>query len=144
MNGNNLRSRPFRLLIGAALLMSLVLGVTFIAMHRVYDLRGPAVEAPANPLSDEQSMEQVLQSARQFVRSAQLRAADGTYLLVSCAADNAPPYQGSAYLNFDLPTITEIPAYFRQIRRAMAVPVSYTHLTPVSYTHLTLPTTPYV
>ena len=119
MNTDTLCPRSSRLLIAAALLMSLVLGATFIVMHRVYDLSGPAVESPRNPITDAQAEEQVIVSAQQLVRAGGLRAASGTYILVSCAPDNAPPYQGSAYLNFDTPTITETPAYFRAIARSL-------------------------
>lgn len=120
MNSVTLRSRSSRLLIAAALLMSAVLAVTFIIMHRVYDLRGPAVEAPPNPITDEQAKEQVLGSARQLVGAGKLKAATGTYLLISCSPENVAPYQGSAYLSFDTPSITETPAYFRQIARSLA------------------------
>jgi hypothetical protein len=119
MNTDTLRTRSSRLLIAAALLMSMVLSATFIGMHRVYDLRGPAVESPRNPITDVQAKEQVLGSARQLVRAGGLRAASGTYILVSCAPDDLPPYQGSVYLNFDTPTITETPAYFRAIARSL-------------------------
>lgn len=120
MNADRLRSQPFPQVIAASLLMSLVLGATFITMHRIYDLRGPAVEAPV-PLTDEQTEQQVLQSARQIVGAARLKAATGTYIPMSCAAEDAPPYQGSAYLNFDLPTITETPAFFREMTSALTV-----------------------
>ena len=119
MNSEKLRSRSARLLIAAALLMSIALGTTFIAMHRVYDLRGPAVEGPPSPITDEQARQQVLESARQLVGAGKLKAATGTYILVSCAPDNAPPYQGSAFLDFDVPSITETPAYFREIARSL-------------------------
>ena len=99
--------------------MSVGLAATFIVMHRIYDLRGPAVESPRNPITDEQAMQQVLGSARQLVGAGKLKAATGTYILVSCAPDDAPPYQGSAYLNFDAPTITQTPAYFREIARSL-------------------------
>jgi hypothetical protein len=118
MNADRLRSRPFPQLIAASLLMSLVLGATFITMHRIYDLRGPAVEAPV-PLTDEQTEAQVLEPARQIVGAARLTAATGTYIPISCAAEDAPPYQGSAYLTFDLPTITETPAFLRAMTNVL-------------------------
>jgi hypothetical protein len=118
MNRDSLRSRPYPLLIAASLVMSLVLGATFITMHRIYDLRGPAVEAPV-PLTDEQIQQQVLEPARQIVGAASLEAVTGTYLPMSCAPEDAPPYQGTAYLNFDLPTITQTPAFFRAMTRAL-------------------------
>ena len=119
MISKTLLSRPFRLLLAASLVMSATLAVTFIVMHRIYDLRGPAVEAPERPITDAAAKEQVLQSARQVIGAGKLRVANGTYIPVSCAADNAPPYQGSAYLDFDVPTITETPAYFREIARSL-------------------------
>ena len=100
--------------------MSLTLGVAFVVAHRVYDLRGPAVQqSVAAPLTDAQSRQQVLETARQFVSAGEFRAANGTYLLATCTADEQPPYKGTADLNFELPTIAETPAYFRKIARAM-------------------------
>lgn len=112
-----LRSRPVQLLIAGTLMVSLVFGAAFIVLHRTKDLRGPAVERPAHPLTDEQSREQVLHTARQFVAAGRLRAVSGSYLLMPCREGEEPMYQGSLYLNFDLPTIRETPAYFREIAR---------------------------
>ena len=114
-----LRSRPFRLLLAASLVMSAALALTFIVMHRIYDLRGPAVEAPQRPITDAQAKDQVVQSARQVIGAGKLKAASGTYILVSCAPDNEPPYQGSAFLDFDVPSSTETPAYFREIAQSL-------------------------
>ena len=61
----------------------------------------------------------IFEPARQIIGAAELTAATGTYLPVSCAAEDARPYQGTAYLTFDLPTITETPAYFREMTRAL-------------------------
>ena len=60
MNGTYLRSRAVLWLTAAALLTSLVLGAVFITLHHVKDLRGEGVESPDVPLSDEQTMAQVL------------------------------------------------------------------------------------
>lgn len=120
MNGTFLRSRAVLWLIAAALLTSLVLGVGFVTLHRVKDLRGEAVEAPPDPLTDEQTLRQVLDPARQFVAAGRLRRVTATYLLVSCGNDNEPPYQGSAYVDFEVPSITETPAYFRSIVSALS------------------------
>lgn len=120
MNSSTLRSRPAVLLIGAALAVSLVLGSAFVTLHRTRDLRGAAVEAPADPHSDAESRDQVLQAARQFVSAGRLGAPNGSYLLQSCTPNNEPPYQGTAYLNFDVPSITETPGYFREIAAALA------------------------
>ena len=59
-------------------------------------------------------------SARQFVSSAKLKDASGTYILVSCSPTNGPPYQGTGYVTFDVPSITKTPAYFREIARTMS------------------------
>lgn len=114
-----LPSRPVRLLIAAALLTSLVLGAAFIAVHRSSELRGAALDAPGQPVTDDQTRQQVLDSARQFVGAGKLRAARGSYHLVACTNSDQPPYHGTAYVNFDLPTITETPEFFREIARVM-------------------------
>lgn len=119
MNGTYLRSRAVLWLTAAALLTSLVLGAVFITLHHIKDLRGEAVESPEVPLSDEQTMAQVLGTARQFVAVGRLRNVAGTYLLQSCANSDEPPYQGSAYIDFDVPSITATPAYFRTITSAL-------------------------
>lgn len=118
MDSSFLRSRSAVGLIAAALLTSLVLGVAFVAVHRIYDLRGTAA-APVAPLTDEQTRQQVIEPARLFVGAGGLRAANGTYTLMPCAAEDRPPYQGSVYLNFDVPSVTETPAFFRRIAAEM-------------------------
>jgi hypothetical protein len=119
MNGTYLRSRAVLWLTAAALLTSLVFGAVFITLHHTKDLRGEAVEAPESPLSDEQTLAQVVGTARQFVAVGRLRNVVGTYLLQSCESDDEPPYQGSAYIDFDVPSITATPAFFRQISAAL-------------------------
>jgi hypothetical protein len=120
MESSQLRSRPARLLTLAGLLLTLVFGVTFVALHHIKDLRGEAVQSPGAPLSDDQAQRQVVGSAREFVTAARLRNANGTYILVSCTESNGPPYQGTGYVTFDVPSITRTPAYFREIVRLMA------------------------
>lgn len=115
-----LRSRPAQLLMVGTLLVSLILGAVFITLHRTEDLRGAAVERPAHPLTDAQAKEQVVTTARQFVAAGRFKRATGSYILMACREDEDPIYQGSLYLNFDLPTIRETPAYFREIARNLA------------------------
>ena len=67
------------------------------------DLRGAAVEAPADPLTDEQARQQVVEPARQFVEAGRLDKASATYMLLSCTNRQDPPYQGAVYLDFSLP-----------------------------------------
>jgi hypothetical protein len=114
-----LRSRPAVALIAAALALCLVLGLSFIALHRFREMRGAAVEPVANPLTDEQSKSQVLEPARDIVAAGKLRGTTGTYLLMSCESSADPPYQGAIYLNFDVPSVLETPKFFRSIASAM-------------------------
>ena len=78
MTRTGIHSRPAVLLIAAALLLCLVLGSSFIVLHRLRDLRGAAVEAPADPLTDEQARQQVVEPARQFVEAGRLDKASAT------------------------------------------------------------------
>ena len=119
MDSTTLRSRPLVLLLAATLLMSLTLGTAFIVQHRSHTQRGVAVEPPANPMSDDETMKQVVDSARQFVDSGRLKTVHGTYLLMSCRTENEPPYQGTAYIDFDIPPVTTAPDYLPDFARAM-------------------------
>lgn len=114
-----LRSRAAILLLAASLLTTFALGVLVVVFHRIYDLGGMASQPPPEPLTDEQSRRQVLDPARQFVSIGGLTGATGGYLLMSCSTEEQPPYQGTAYVNFDLPSIAATPGYFRDIARAM-------------------------
>jgi hypothetical protein len=97
--------------------MSLVLGTLFVVTHRMDNPRG--AETPVAPLTDEETRAQVLDQARQFVGAGKLGAAKGVYLLMSCSSQEKPPYQGTVRVHFDVPSVAETPAYFRQIARAM-------------------------
>ncbi|WP_431231942.1 hypothetical protein ACQ856_20885 [Mycolicibacterium psychrotolerans] len=112
-----LRSRPAVLLIAAALLVSLILGLTFVALHHFRDLRGAAVDPVAQPLTDDQARAQVLGPAREIADT--LTSVSASYLLMSCANADEPPYQGAIYLNFDVPGVLETPRYFDTIATAM-------------------------
>jgi hypothetical protein len=112
-----LRSRPARLLIAAALMCSLALGVGFVVAHRSYDLRGIA---QAEPMSDDQSRRQVLDPARQFIDAGSLRVETATYVLMSCSAEDGPPYRGRVYLTFEVPTVAKTRAVFADLARAMS------------------------
>lgn len=119
MTRTGIHSRPAVLLIAAALLLCLVLGSSFIVLHRLRDLRGAAVEAPAHPLTDEQARQQVVEAARQFVEAGRLDKATATYMLLSCTNREDPPYQGAVYLDFGLPAPGETRRYFDRIDAAL-------------------------
>jgi hypothetical protein len=112
-----IRSGPTRMLLAAALLCSLTLGVAFVVVHRLYDLRG--IAAAASPMSDEQSRRQVVEPARQFVSAGSLRVASGTYVLQSCSDEGRPPYRGQAYLTFEVPTMAKMRVMFADLADAM-------------------------
>jgi hypothetical protein len=114
-----LRSRPAVLLIAAALLVGLILGLSFVALHHFRDLRGAAVDPVAQPLTDEQAKDQVLAPARQIVGTGKLQHVSASYLLMSCKNADEPPYQGAIYLNFDVPGVLATPKYFDSIATAM-------------------------
>ncbi|TDO12242.1 hypothetical protein EV580_3968 [Mycobacterium sp. BK086] len=114
-----LRSKPAVLLIAAALLTSLVLGVSFVALHQFRDLRGAAVDPVARPLTDEQAKLQVLQPAQEIAGAGHLKGVSASYLLMSCASADEPPYQGAIYLNFDVPGVMDTPRYFASIAAAL-------------------------
>lgn len=115
----SLRSRPALLLVGAALLTSLLLGSAFVVLHRRTDPSRTDGSASRGALSDEETRRQVVDPARQFVADGRLRGASGSYLLMSCRDGDEPPYRGVVHLNFDLPTVAETPEYFRRIAAAM-------------------------
>lgn len=113
---NPLRTGPARLLVAAALLCALTLGVAFVVVHRVYDLRGMATVVP---MSDADSRRQVVEPARQFVSAGSLRVSSGTYLLQSCSSEDRPPYRGQAYLTFEVPAVAKTRAMFAGLADAM-------------------------
>ncbi|WP_179472089.1 hypothetical protein [Mycolicibacterium vinylchloridicum] len=115
-----LRSKPAKLLIAAALLVGLVLGVSFVALHYFRDMRGAAVDPVAHPLTDEQAKLQVLEPAREIAGTGKLKGVSASYLLMSCTNADEPPYQGAVYLNFDVPGVMDTPQYFASIAAAMA------------------------
>jgi hypothetical protein len=114
-----LRSRPAVLLIAAALLVSFVLGLSFVALHHFRDMRGAAVDPVAQPLTDEEAKAQVLRPAREIVGTGKLKSVSASYLLMSCTNADEPPYQGAIYLNFDVPDVLATPKYFDSIATAM-------------------------
>lgn len=111
-----LRSGLGRLLLAASLLCALTLAAGFIFVHRMYDLRGLPTIAPQN---DEQSRQQVLGPARQIIAAGSLRHSDASYLLASCTTEDQPPYQGTVYVGFAVPSVVETRALFRQIAQTM-------------------------
>ena len=113
-NGEWLRSSAARALILAALTLSLVMGSAFIVINTSHDIEPGA----AAPMTDEQAVEQVVDSARQIVDTAQLREVSGSSVFLSCTSLHDPPYQAAVYLNFRLPETNSVKR-IREIGAAM-------------------------
>lgn len=71
------------------------------------------------PLSDEQTMAQVVDAARQIVRAAGLEGVTGGFLFESCNDQGVPPYRGRVDMSFAIPEGVEPEEHFRQITAAM-------------------------
>jgi hypothetical protein len=74
-----------------------------------------APEPPPPPLSDEQTMAQVVEPARHIVRAAGLRDVTGGFMFESCNDQGEPPYRGRVEMSFAMPDGVEPDAYFNQI-----------------------------
>ena len=120
MSGGNdrwLRTSPAKALLLSALAMSLVLGFGFVVINTSPQAAVGSLSS-AEPLTDEQSMDQVVDSALQIVTAAQLRGVTGGYTFLSCKNEHDPPYQVAVYLNFRI-SETDSVKRIREIADAM-------------------------
>jgi hypothetical protein len=117
--GEWLRSKQARALIAAALALSLLLGGAFLLMDMLHTTPSDALDHPANPVTDDQSQAQVVESTKQVVRVTGLRTASAGYTLMSCRDRDDPPYQGAIYLTFALPDAARADTYFPTIAAAL-------------------------
>jgi hypothetical protein len=113
--GEWLRSKQVRALIAATLAVSLLLGGAFLLVDRLHSTPSDAIDHPANPVTDNQSEAQVVESAKQIVALAGLQTASAGYALMSCKDRDGPPYQGAIYLTFALPAAAQADNYFSTI-----------------------------
>src|SRR5262249_38494480 len=107
-----LRSTPARALIAAALGACLLLGGAFVSADRLHSTPADTLDHPANPVTDDQSAAQVIDSAQQIVAVTGLRTTSAGYTLMSSNNRDDPPYQGAVYLTFALPTTTRPDTFF--------------------------------
>jgi hypothetical protein len=107
-----LRSTQVRALIAAALTASLLLSGAIVLMDRLHTTPSDVLDHPANPVTDDQSEAQAVESARQIVTLTGLRTASAGYTWMSCKDRDDPPYQGAIYLTFALPVGARPEAYF--------------------------------
>ncbi len=110
-----LRSKQVRALIAAALAVSLLLGGAVVLVDRLHSTPADALDHPVNPVTDDQSETQVVDSAQQIVTLTGLRTASAGYSLMSCKDRDDPPYQGAIYLTFALPAAARADSYFPTI-----------------------------
>ncbi len=108
-----------RALIAAALTMSLLLGGMVLLVGRLHSSADDFLDHPAHPVSDDQSEAQVVEPARQIVRTVGLQQPTAGYELMSCKNHDDPPYQGAIYLNFAVPAEVPVEVYFGGIRVAL-------------------------
>ncbi|BBX96785.1 putative lipoprotein LppJ [Mycobacterium lacus] len=71
----------------------------------------------AHPLTDDQTMAQVIEPAKQIVAAADLQGVSGGFSFASCNDQGDPPYMGWVSMSFLLHG--EPDAYFQQVRAAM-------------------------
>ncbi|WP_197499772.1 hypothetical protein [Mycobacterium sp. E2989] len=115
----SLRSKKIRALIVVALAIPLLLGAGFILLERLHSTAADALDHPANPVGDDQSRAQVVQSTQSIVATAGLRASSAGYSLMSCKNRDDPPYQGAIYLTFWLPDAASTDNYFAAIAASL-------------------------
>jgi hypothetical protein len=117
--GESLRSRHFRVLIGASLTLTLVLGGAFVSVDRLHSKPSDSLDHPALPVGDEESKEQVVEPARQIVRLTGMQTASAGYSFMSCKNRDDPPYRGAIFLTFGLPASERADTYFETIASAL-------------------------
>ena len=110
-----MRAPRVRALITAALAASLLLGTAFLVVSALHPSPTEKLDHPANPVSDDATVAQVVDAAKQVVRLAGLQTKSAGYLLMSCKNQNDPPYQGAIYLTFTLPAGARPDIYFKTI-----------------------------
>jgi hypothetical protein len=104
-----------RALTAAALTISLLLGGALVLVDRLHSTTSDVLDHPADPVTDDQSEAQVVESTKQIVTLTGLRTTSAGYALMSCKDRQDPPYQGAIYLNFALPSATRPDTYFPTI-----------------------------
>jgi hypothetical protein len=119
MSGEWFRSPWVRPLVAAALIVSLMLDGAFLSVGRLHSSPADFLDHPANPMTDDQSENQVVEPAKQIVTMARLQKPTAGYLLMSCKNRDDPPYQGAIYMNFSLPAEAREDNYFRNIAATM-------------------------
>jgi len=74
---------------------------------------------PEQPLSDSQSVAQVVDPAKQIAKVARLQDISGTYRWESCNEQGEKPYRGRLDMTFVVPSGADLNSYFQQIANTM-------------------------
>lgn len=74
---------------------------------------------PEKPMSDAQSISEVVGPAKQIARSAQLPDVSGSFSWASCNDQGGKPYRGRVDMTFIVPKGLDHSAYFEQIAKTM-------------------------
>lgn len=106
----------------AVLAVPLVMGGCALMFPNRHD-----IERPANPMSDQQAMAQVIEPAKQIVKDADLQDVSGGFRWESCNDQGDPPYRGLVEMSFKwpmddakgYPTEVEPDAYLEKLAATM-------------------------
>ncbi|MCV6984827.1 hypothetical protein H7H78_05045 [Mycobacterium shinjukuense] len=102
----------------AAAVVVLLLGGCALVMHKPHSAGSSNPwDDSAHPLTDDQTMAQVVEPAKQIVAAADLQAVSGGFSFASCNDQGDPPYQGTVRMSFLLRGDPD--AYFQHVRAAM-------------------------
>jgi hypothetical protein len=94
-------------LVFAALSVALALGVVLVVVNASRNA-GSDPLGGAEPMTDQQAISQVLDSARNIVDAANLRNVSASLVFLSCTSSHDPPYQAAVHLNFALPETNSV------------------------------------
>ena len=114
------RSSAAKALLLVALSMSLALGIGFVVINSSRNAESGTLGG-AEPMTDAQATNQVLDSARQIVDAARLQNVSASHIFLSCTSSHDPPYQAAVYLNFALPESNPV----KRIREVAAAMVAH-------------------
>ncbi|WP_083066021.1 hypothetical protein [Mycobacterium arosiense] len=74
---------------------------------------------PAQPLSDAQSIAQVVEPAKQIAKVARLQDVSGGFSWESCNDQGDPPYRGRVDMTFAVPPGVDRNSYYQQVANTM-------------------------
>jgi hypothetical protein len=101
----------------AAVIVVLLLGGCALVLRKPHSTGPNPYDDSAHPLTDDQAMAQVVQSAKQIAAAAGLTAVSGGFSFSSCNDQGDPPYMGTVAMSFLLHGDPD--GYFQQVRAAM-------------------------